>query len=80
MKTRLAKKIVGRIFRFKNFDSSYLPYSNPQQTKAVRTRLRELSQECRIFYMETVPVYKVPLKWRKVKGFLSGEFENLKAK
>lgn len=79
MKTRLAKKIVGRIFRFRNIESNYLPYSGPQQTKAVRTRLRQLSKECRMFYMETIPDHKVPLKWRKIKGFLPDEFDNLKA-
>jgi hypothetical protein len=79
MKTRLAKKIMGRIFRFRNIESNYLPYSKPKQTKAVRTLLRHLSKECRMSYMETLPGHKVPLKWRKIKGFLPGEFDSLKA-
>lgn len=80
MKTRLAKKIVGRIFCFKNFDSNYLPYSKPQQTKAVRIAYRQILTDAnRPLLVDAIPIHKIPLKWRKVKGFLPGEFDNSKA-
>ena len=79
MKTRLAKKIMARIFRFRNIESNYLPYSKPKQTKAVRTLLRHLSKECRMSYMETLPGHKVPLRWRKIERFHHSGFDSLKA-
>lgn len=79
MKTRLAKKIMGRISRFRNIDSNYLPYSKPQQTKAVRIAYRGVPEAHLEALIKFVPCQKVPLKWRKIKGFIPDEFDNLKA-
>lgn len=77
MKKRLAKKIMDRIFYFKNWDSNYLPYSREQQKKAVKETIKgkRLSAETHHWCMETIPINKVPLKFRKHKGFLPNEFE-----
>lgn len=75
MKKRLAKKIMDRIFYFKNWDSNYLPYSREQQKKAIKTVCKGLKAENRHLCMEQIPINKVPLKFRKHKGFLPNEFE-----
>lgn len=75
MKKRLAKKIMDRIFYFKNWDSNYLPYSREQQMKAVKIYFKILDTRNRDWCMENIPIYKVPLKFRKYKGFLPNGFE-----
>lgn len=75
MKKRLAKKIMDRIFYFKNWDSNYLPYSREQQKKALKTAFKGYKTEIRHWCMEQIPINKVPLKFRKHKGFLPGEFD-----
>lgn len=77
MKKRLAKKIMDRIFYFKNWDSNYLPYSREQQKKAVKTLCKGYRAETRNLCMEQIPTNKVPLKFRKHKGFLPDEFKQL---
>lgn len=75
MKKRLAKKIKDRILYFKDWDSNYLPYSREQQKKAIKTVCKGLKAENRHLCMEQIPINKVPLKFRKHKGFLPNEFE-----
>lgn len=75
MKKRLAKKIMDRIFYFKNWDSNYLPYSKEQQKKAVKTAFKGYRAETRHWCIEQMPINKVLLKFRKHKGFLPNEFE-----
>lgn len=48
MKKRLAKKIMDRIFYFKNWDSNYLPYSREQQKKAVKQHVKDIRQKLAI--------------------------------
>lgn len=66
---------MDRIFYFKNWDSNYLPYSREQQKKAIKTVCKGLKAENRHLCMEQIPINKVPLKFRKHKGFLPNEFE-----
>lgn len=49
------------------------------QAKAVRVAYRGLPEVHRVPLLKFLPVNKVPLKWRKVKGFLPDEFDNIKA-
>lgn len=74
MKVRLAKKIGKVTFAFNNFDSNYQPYSMPQQRKAVKVVTRKCSKEVRELLLHWGIVKKVPLKYRKYKGFIPAEF------
>ena len=77
MKARLAKKILTTILLFKGFVSNYQPYSIEQQKKALQVAGRNYDKVSRTSMYRNIPVPKVPIKYRKRKGFLPNEFDCL---
>jgi hypothetical protein len=63
MKARLAKKIAGRTFAFKNWDSNYQPYSIPQQQKMIAKT--PYSFEAKQTMIKYGVVGKIPTEFRK---------------
>lgn len=63
MKARLAKKIVGITFAFKNWDSNYQPYSIPQQQKMIAKT--PYSFEAKQTMLKYGIVGKIPREFRK---------------
>lgn len=74
MKTRLAKKIVRTTNKFTNADSNYQPYSANQQRKAFKVQTRGCSLDTKECLYRFGIVKKVPLGFRKYKGFIPGEY------
>lgn len=77
MKVRLARKILITTLLFKGVVSNYQPYTIEQQKKALKVAGRKYDKVTRISMYTNVPVPKVPLKYRKRKGFLPNEFDCL---
>lgn len=75
MKTRLAKKIAGVTFRFKNWESNYQPYSVPQQRKAISILTKGCGAGIKGSLNKCV-VRKVALRYRKC-NVLPGEFDGV---
>lgn len=73
MKTRLAKKIVRTTYKFENFDSNYQPYSPNQQLKALKVQTRGCPRSTKECLYRFGIIKKVPLKYRKYKGFIPTE-------
>lgn len=74
MKTRLAKKIVRTTNKFINSNSNYQTYSTTQQLKAFKVQTRGCSRDTKECLYRYGLVKKVPLGFRKYKGFIPGEF------
>lgn len=74
MKTRLAKKIVRTTNKFINSNSNYQPYSTTQQLKAFKVQTRGCLRDTKECLYRYGLVKKVPLRFRKYKGFIPGEF------
>lgn len=77
MKARLAKKIMTINLLFKGFVSNYQPYNIEQQKKALKVAGRIYSKVTRESMYRNIPVPKVPVRYRKRKGFLPNEFDCL---
>lgn len=71
MKTRLAKKIVRTTNKFININSNYQPYSTTQQLKAFKVQTRGCSRDTKECLYRYGLVKKVPLEFRKYKGFIA---------
>lgn len=63
MKARLAKKIAGITFSFKNWDSNYQPYSIPQQLKMIAKT--PFCFEAKQTMLKYGVVGKIPTEFRK---------------
>lgn len=63
MKARLAKKIIGRTFAFRNWDSNYQPYSIPQQQRMIAKM--PYSFESKQTMLGYGIVGKIPTEFRK---------------
>lgn len=71
---KISKKIVRTTNKFINSNSNYQTYSTTQQLKAFKVQTRGCSRDTKECLYRYGLVKKVPLGFRKYKGFIPGEF------